>query len=518
MVGIILEERNLQGETEMKSIIIIGSGMGGLATGIYGQYNGFNTTIFEAHSLPGGQCTSWKRKGYVFDACLHTLNGFKPETKVNAFWQELGAMPCEMVERNEFVSAVLPDGTHFHNHYDIKKLEYHLKQLSPDDADVIDEYINGIKSFLGELDWFGISNFGTFWEKLSLVPFFLPKIKYFKYTMGSFGERFRHPFLHKAFPLIRYSVPDVPLFGYLAEHSSYIYGDSGWPRGGGMTLSKNMASRYQELGGTIRYRKKVVRILTENNRACGVELEDGTQHKADFVVSNADGRKTILEMLEGRYMNKKVSQYCEPNSEDNDIAFSVFVCLGVKRDLSSYPSFLIMFLDQPETIGGHNCDHLGMQIFGFDTSMAPSDRGVIKVELSGKPSYFSQLYQDETAYQAEKNKIAEQVIALLEKQFPGLREDIEVIDVSTLCTWERYMGGTQGHNNFPRKYKDLTDIRNVLDFIFGLNRIYTLPGLGNFFFAGQWVTSMGSLFSNALTGKTVVQKICKKSGVKFTES
>lgn len=37
----------------MKTIIIIGAGMGGLAAGIYGQANGFKTTIFEAHSLPG---------------------------------------------------------------------------------------------------------------------------------------------------------------------------------------------------------------------------------------------------------------------------------------------------------------------------------------------------------------------------------------------------------------------------------------------------------------------------------
>lgn len=502
----------------MNSIIIIGSGMGGLATGIYGQYNGFNTTIFEAHSLPGGQCTSWKRKGYVFDACLHNLNGFKPHTKVNSFWQELGAMPCEMVKRNEFVSAILPDGTYFHNYLDPEKLETHLKQMSPDDAIVIDEYINGIKSFLKEIDWFGISNFGSFREKLSVIPFLLPKLKYFKYTLGSFAPKYKHPFLRKAFPLIRHSVPDIPLFAYLAEHSSCVDGDTGWPKGGGLALSKNMATRYKELGGTIHYRKKVVKILTENNRACGVELEDGTRYKADFIVSNADGRKTILEMLDGQYINKKVAKYCEPYPDDNEVSFSVFVCLGVKRDLSSYPSSLIMFLNQPELIGGHKCDHLNMQMYGFDTSMAPVGKGVIKVELFGKPSYFSKLHNDKAAYKAEKNKIAEQVITLLENQFPGIRDDIEVVDVSTLHTWERFMGGTQGHNNFPRKYKELTDIRNVLDFIFGLNKMFTLPGLNNFYFAGQWVTSIGSLFSNALTGKTVVQKICNQSGVKFSES
>lgn len=305
-------------------------------------------------------------------------------------------------------------------------------------------------------------------------------------------------------------------FEYLAEHASFIYGDSGWPRGGGMTLSKNMADRYSQLGGFIRYRSKVVKILTDNDRACGVELEDGTQHTADFVVSNADGRKTILELLDGQYMSKKVARYCEPYPEDGEVSSAVIVFLGVKRDLSSYPSALIMFLEQPEVIAGHTCDHLHMQIYGFDASMAPDGKGVIKVELFSKPSYFSRLHADKSAYRAEKNRVAEQVITLLERQFPGLREDIEVIDVSTLHTWERFMGGTQGHNNYPRKYEDLTDMRNVLDFMFGLNRMFTLPGLHNFFFTGQWVTSMGSLFSNALTGRTVVEKICQQCGVEFT--
>jgi phytoene dehydrogenase-like protein len=40
------------------SIIIVGAGMGGMAAGIYGQMNGYETQIFEMHIKPGGQCTS----------------------------------------------------------------------------------------------------------------------------------------------------------------------------------------------------------------------------------------------------------------------------------------------------------------------------------------------------------------------------------------------------------------------------------------------------------------------------
>ena len=46
-----------------KSIIIIGAGFAGLAAGIYARMNGYNTQIFEMHDMPGGLCTSWKRKG-----------------------------------------------------------------------------------------------------------------------------------------------------------------------------------------------------------------------------------------------------------------------------------------------------------------------------------------------------------------------------------------------------------------------------------------------------------------------
>lgn len=493
----------------MKRIIIIGSGMGGLAAGIYGQLNGFDTTVFESHSLAGGQCTSWNRKGYIFDGCMHYLGGGSPKSKVEAFWEELGVQPCEKVEINELINAVFPDGETFHDYCDLGKLQSHLKQISPEDADIIDVYINAIKLFQKK-DTIGVLMLGSFWEKLSYIPKFLSLLKYIKYTLNSFARCFKNPVLQKVFPLLHYSAPEVPLFGQLIKQAVIANGGIAWPKGGSLTVTKNMVARYMELGGTIHFNKKVVKILTDDNRAYGIELEDGTQHKADFVLSNADGRKTIMQMLSGRYVNKKISKYCEPNP-DKDLEYSVMVFLGVKRDLSTYHPNLIMFLDKPEVICGYNCEHLGMQTYGFDTSMAPEGKSVIKVELFSKISYFSQLINDKEAYNAEKNKIAKQVITLLEKQLPGLRQDIEVIDVVTLHTWERYMGGTQGWHNWPNKKL------SILGDIFGLDNRFTLPRLKNFYLTGQWVTSMGALFFNAISGKTVIRKICKQCGVRFTE-
>jgi len=56
-----------------KSVIIIGAGIAGLAAGCYAQMNGYRSQIFEMHDLPGGLCTAWERRGYVFDGSASTI-------------------------------------------------------------------------------------------------------------------------------------------------------------------------------------------------------------------------------------------------------------------------------------------------------------------------------------------------------------------------------------------------------------------------------------------------------------
>ena len=57
-------------------MVIIGAGVAGLVAGCYALMNGYRTQILEMHTLPGSVCTSWKRKGYTFDGCIHRL-GFE---------------------------------------------------------------------------------------------------------------------------------------------------------------------------------------------------------------------------------------------------------------------------------------------------------------------------------------------------------------------------------------------------------------------------------------------------------
>lgn len=51
----------------MKKVIIVGAGISGLTAGIYACQSGFDVTIYESHTIPGGACTSWRRNGYLFE-------------------------------------------------------------------------------------------------------------------------------------------------------------------------------------------------------------------------------------------------------------------------------------------------------------------------------------------------------------------------------------------------------------------------------------------------------------------
>src|SRR5690606_31771381 len=103
--------------------------------------------------------------------------------------------------------------------------------------------------------------------------------------------------------------------------------------------------RYLELGGVIHYKAQVEQILVEHDTAVGVRLYDDTEHRADVVISAADGRSTIYHMLDGRYRNGKLDGLYNghlPLQPMMQISF------GVRRDLRDSPHWVTYLLDEPQ--------------------------------------------------------------------------------------------------------------------------------------------------------------------------
>lgn len=489
---------------EQKSIIIIGAGIAGLSSGCYGEMNGYRTKIFELHNKPGGVCTAWKRKGYIFDFCIHNLGGSGKSSRFHRIWEELGpAHDLPMMHYEEFVRIERSDGRAFNVFTDIDRLEQHMKELAPGDASVINKFTRAVRLFthfdMWELQMGGIR------AAIRMLPMVWALFRWRGITLQDFAARFSDPFLRQAFPFIHYDSPEIPViltFYFLAGMHKH---DLGWPRGGSLAFSRAIEKRYLDLGGEIYYKSRVEKILVENNRAVGIRLADGTEHRADIVVSSADGHTTIFDMLEGKYVNDQILSYYSAAPASQPFALHVF--LGVARDFSREPHAIVLLLDQSVTIAGKVRERLDVELFNFDPSMAPDGKSVIKVPFDSSYAFWKGLYDRYEDYQAEKDRVASAVINLLEKRFPGIKEQIEVVDVTTPVTIERYMGTWQGLQVWWPTEKAGAVMRK------GLSR--TLPGLGNFYMAGQWAEAMVGLSSAAESGRNLIKTLCKRDKKPF---
>jgi phytoene dehydrogenase-like protein len=329
-------------------------------------------------------------------------------------------------------------------------------------------------------------------------------MKYSKVTLKDYGQQFTDPFLRKAFPTIQYDILEVPVLVALIFLSVQGKGDGGWPIGGSMALSKNIEKRYLELGGEVVYKAKVKEIIVKDNTAVGVQLENGSEHFADVVVSAADGYFTIYGMLDGKYLNETINAYYKAYPKMQP--FGLEVWYGIAMDLKGEPHSIVRFLNEPLTIEGKPRDRLDIEVFNFDPTIAPKGKTVVKVVFESDHDHWSQLSADD--YIAEKQKVANLIAEQLEKRFPGFKKNLEVTDVVTPLSVVHWTGAYRGCQAWgaPKEYfKEVS--KN------GVSK--TLPGLRNFHMVGQWAGGTIGLSTVSLMGRNLIKDLCKKDNKKF---
>ncbi|MBN1507300.1 MAG: NAD(P)/FAD-dependent oxidoreductase [Sedimentisphaerales bacterium] len=493
---------------EPKSIAIVGAGIAGLSTGCYGQMNGYRTRIFEMHGGPGGLCTSWKRGDYTIDGCLRWLVGSGPGIGLHRVWQELGAIGGQrIVDHEEFLRFEGKGGKVLVVYSDIDRLERHMKELAPQDARIIDELIRAARKcakydlpvdkapeLYGLID--GIKFLVRMFPMLRLMS------KWKKVTVEEGARKFSDPFLREALSHMS-DLPDFPMATLIMILAWLQRKSAGYPEGGSLEFSRRIERRYLDLGGEIHYRSPVREILVENDRAVGVRLADGSEHRADIIISAADGHATIFDLVRGRYINKKIRGYYDKLALFPPL---IHVALGVARSFDGLPSAVTYALEEPVTIGGTTRRDFTVELYNFDRKLAPPGKTVVKVMFPADYTYWKNLRQDPQRYKAEKEKVADQVIALLDRRYPGLAGQVEMRDVATPMTWERCTGNWQGSFEGWMITKETFPP-------FHMSK--TLPGLANFYMAGQWVEPGGGVPTAAMSGRNVIQIICKRDRKTF---
>ncbi len=495
-----------------KSVVIVGAGMAGLSAGCYARMNGYKATILEMHSIPGGLCTAWTRKGYTFDISMHMLTGSKSGS-FHEMWQELGVMENRRFHYHDEMCRVESGKKSLSICTDRQRLEEQMLALSPADAKLTREFVRLVcgPNVMRAASLKPPELTGLF-DNLKVIPAILPLLgtfrKYGKQTIQEFAGRFQDPFLRDAVRMVidgpgwpMHRFPMVGLAGFLKSSVS----EAGCPAGGSQQVANTIAERFRKLGGEFRYKCRVAGVQIENDRATGVKLADGTEVRADEVIWAADGHSLIFDMLGGRYIDDRIRRMYD---EWTPVRPVVHVCLGVARDMSRESAHLSFELDQPITVAGEERRWLSVLHHSFDPTTAPAGKSAVEVWYPCRCDYWQELEKDRSRYDTEKQRIADLTIGELDRRWPGFRAQVEVVDVPTPATYVRYTGNWQAS---PDGWYITPDNMRT-------NPLRNLPGLAGLHMAGQWTAPFTGTVLAALTGRQVVELLCRQDHRRFAAS
>ncbi len=259
----------------MKKVVIVGGGIAGLTAGIYAAQCGFDVTIYEMHSIAGGNCTSWKRGDYLFEGGMHWLTGSSEKEPMYKVWKNIGAIHknIKIITEESFV-VYDHDGTNINLYCDADKLEAHLLSLSPEDKKPIKRMCKDMRLFanfsIPVNDINGLKTTRKSNLPLGMLFTMIPALTRMgslnKISCSEYVGQFRHIGIQNALRLAM-SEGDyfaIVLISTLADKAA---NSAGFPEGGSLPFVRRMVNRYEELGGRIEY-KTPYRTSNCRRRAC----------------------------------------------------------------------------------------------------------------------------------------------------------------------------------------------------------------------------------------------------------
>src|SRR6185312_5190518 len=484
--------RGLRGSppNDAYDVVVIGAGIGGLICANLLAREGLKVLLTEQHYMVGGYCSTFRRKGFTFDAATHfyPLLG-NPSTITGKLLSELG-LTNGWIRMDPVDHFHFPDGSSFDVPADFDSYLRKLKAEFPQEAQALDKFFALVRRvyMVGLLSYFR-------WRETDRLE---------RYRRLTVREALDQHFHNQKLKLLL--AADCGHWGSPPGRTSFVFDSmlrlsyflgNYYPRGGSQAFADELALRFEELGGHILMDASVKRILTRDKVATGVEVELGPAHnrylrrvKSDVVVSNADLLSTLERLLD--------SSQLDPNK-----------LAAIRKLRPTHPCFLmhIGLKDIPtallrEAAGYHwdswDSDQVATRAFKvfvptlYEPAMAPPGGHIVIVQKLTDIDYSAIV-----DWAAHKAAVEDYIMKNLERVMPGFGKKVVVKLGASALTSHKFTVNHQGAMlGWEMSPDQLGERRPALN---GMVK--------NLYFTGHWTQPGGGITPVIVSAMEVARRI-----------
>lgn len=335
---------------KQKEVLIIGAGIGGLATGCLLGKKGYKVTIIEKNEQVGGRARVYTEDGFTFDI---GPSWYMMPDIFEHFFNVLEEDITQYLTLHRLSPSyrifLKSEKKHYDFYSDLEKTIETFESLEPGSGKVLKEYMDATKyQYEIAKNEFMFKNYDTifdFFNKRVMTEG--RKLPLFSSVRSIIEKKFKSEILRKVMQyqtvLLGTSPGDAPGIYSMMNYVDFVEG-IWYPEGGIYKVVEALETIAKKYGVTIMTNSPVQKIIVEQKTAVGVRLENGTELRADLVISNADVVHTDMQLLDPSHRSKN-ERYWDARL----MAPSAFIMyLGVDGTIPSLQHHNLLFAENWE--------------------------------------------------------------------------------------------------------------------------------------------------------------------------